>query len=88
MDENFVLHNIIIEERKKVNLSGVKEVVSFEDETIVLITTKGRLIIKGENLHIVQFDTKTNDLLAEGKVNAVAYQSDEEKSGLFSKLFR
>ncbi len=88
MDENFVLHNIIIEERKKVNLSGVKEVVSFEDETIVLLTTKGRMIIKGENLHIIQFDTKTNDLIAEGKVNAVAYQSQEGKNGLLSKLFR
>lgn len=88
MDENFILHNIIIEERKKVNLSGVKEVVSFEDETIVLITTKGRLILKGENLHIIQFDTKTGDLIAEGKINALAFQSNDEKNGLFSKLFR
>ena len=87
MDEN-ILHNIIIEERNRLNISGVKEVVSFEDETIVLITTKGKMIIKGENLHINQFDTKTNDLLAEGKIHAVAYQSDEAKGSLFSKLLR
>ena len=45
-------HNIIIEDRKKLTLSGVKDVISFDDETLLLETALGRLTVKGAGLHI------------------------------------
>ena len=57
-------HNIIIEDRKKLTLSGVKDVISFDDETLLLETVLGRLTVKGAGLHIVNFDTASGDLFA------------------------
>ncbi len=65
--------NIIIENRKKLNISGVKECISFDDETVLLDTSLGTLTVKGEKLHIINFDTKTGEMLIEGKIYALAY---------------
>lgn len=80
--------NIIIEDRKKLTLSGVKDVISFDDETLLLETVLGRLTVKGEGLHIVNFDTASGDLFAEGKIYAAVYTSDEKNGGFFSRVFR
>lgn len=89
MDENIRLnHNVIIEDRKKMTLTGVKDVLSFDEETIVLETALGRLTVKGASLHIVNFDTGSGDLSAEGKVYAFVYTTEEKNGGLFSRIFR
>ena len=81
-------HNVIIEDRKKLTLSGVKDVISFDDETLLLETVLGRLTVKGAGLHIVNFDTASGDLFAEGKIYAAVYTSDEKNGGFFSRVFR
>ena len=81
-------HNIIIDDRKKLTLSGVKDVISFDDETLLLETVLGRLTVKGAGLHIVNFDTASGDLFAEGKIYAAVYTSDETNGGFFSRVFR
>ena len=89
MEENIRSNNnIIIENRKKFNLSGIKNVISFDEETIVLESVLGRLVIKGMGLHIQSFEADTGDLLGEGKVNAVVYTVDEKNNGIFSRIFR
>lgn len=81
-------HNIIIEDRKKLTLSGVKDVISFDDETLLLETALGRLTVKGAGLHIVNFDTASGDLFAEGNIYAAVYTSEERSGGFFSRVFR
>lgn len=89
MDENLRSNNnIIIENRKKFTLSGIKNVISFDEETIVLESVLGRLVLKGIGLHIVSFEAETGDLAGEGKVNAIAYTVDEKGGSLFSRIFR
>ncbi len=90
MQENNNIQNgsIIIENRKSINLSGVSECLSFNEETILLETKLGRLVIKGEGLHIQNFNTSTGDLSAEGKIYAVAYTTNDTKQSFFSKLLR
>ena len=90
MEENLVsAQNVIIENRKKLNLSGVKDVLNFDDETIMLDTTLGRMTIKGEELHIESFNIASGDLTATGKVYAVVYMSNAKTGGgLVSRLFR
>lgn len=84
-----VVQNVIIENRKKLNISGVKDVSSFDDETIMLDTALGKMAIKGEGLHIESFNNVTGDMCATGKVYAVVYMSDTKTSGGFlSRLFR
>ena len=90
MDENInTVQNVIIESRKKLNISGVKDVSSFDDETLLLDTVFGKMTVKGEGLHIESFNTVTGDIVANGKIYAVVYMSDVKNSGgFFSRLFR
>lgn len=90
MEDNVrVNHNIIIEDRKKLTLTGIKDVISFEEETIILESSMGRMTIKGSSLHILNFDTETGDLTAQGKLFALVYTGEEKSSGGFmSRLFR
>lgn len=81
-------HSIIVEDRNKFTLSGVKDVLGFDDETISLETNLGRLVIKGFNLHILNFNTETCDLSGEGKVHALVYTADEKSRGFVSRIFR
>ena len=83
-----VNHNIIVEDRKKMTLTGVKDVLSFDEETVVLDTSLGRLTVKGAGLHIINFDTKSGDLSAEGRLYALVYTTEEKSGGFFSRVFR
>ncbi len=80
--------NIIIENRKKVNISGVRECVSFDDETVMLETVLGNLTLKGEKLHIINFDTKSGDFSLEGKIHALAYTANQSGGSFFGRLFK
>ena len=90
MEENInTVQNVIIENRKRFNISGVKDVFSFDEETILLDTILGKMTIKGDSLHIEGYNTQTGDLTANGKIHAVVYMSDVKNSGgFFSRIFR
>lgn len=84
-----VIQNVIIEGRKRLNVSGVKQVNSFDEETILLDTALGRMTVKGENMKIESFNTDTGDLTAVGTVHAVVYMAGRDSGGGFiSRLFR
>ena len=80
--------NIIIEKRKKITVNGVKDCLSFEEETIILNTVLGKLTVKGLNLHIINFDTASGEFTAEGKINAAVYTFEERKTGFLGRLFK
>lgn len=81
-------HNVIIENRKKFTLTGVKDVISFDDETIMLDTALGRLAVKGSALRILSFDNDSGDLTGEGRIHAFIYTAEEKNGGFFSRIFR
>lgn len=81
-------HKIIADGRKKLNISGVRDVLSFDEDTIQLDTVQGRLTIKGEGLHIQSFHTESGDLSADGRLHAFVYVSDERTGGFLARIFR
>lgn len=89
MEENIrKSHNLILEDRKKFTLTGIKDVLSFDENTIMLDTSLGKLAVKGENLKLGQFDTQKGDVSGTGKIYAVVYTQDEQSGGFFSRLFK
>lgn len=89
MEDNLrVPQNVIIEDRKKFVLSGVKDVISFDEETVMLMTSLGRLVIKGDSLQIQNFNNETGDISGIGRVHAIAWTTDEERGGFFSRIFK
>jgi len=83
-------HNLTLEGRNLLIISGVTEVESFDDKAIVAITDMGALTIKGEGLNIKKLNLELGDLEIEGKVCGLIYSdkhSDSSES-FFSKLFK
>ena len=83
-------HHIIVEERERLSGSGVVEVERFDDNTIVMTTGRGTLVIQGENLHIEKLSLDGGDLKVEGDIDALSYEDSGRSSsgGLLSRLFR
>ena len=74
---------------EQLSVSGVEEVESFDENQIVMYTTKGTLVVRGENLHIEKLSLDGGDLKVEGDIDALTYEDGpREKGGLFSRLFR
>ena len=82
-------HSIIVEERKNVSVSGVTDVESFDEETVVLMTDLGELVIKGYGLRISRIDVQAGDLALEGEIYQLGYSDPQPGGGgLLSRLFR
>ena len=79
-------HNLILEDRKKLSLSGIKEVGSFNEETITTTTELGELTVSGTELHITKLSLETGDLMIEGRISSLSYTDVSPKtSGFFSR---
>ena len=88
-DNTRTIQNVIIESRKKLSVSGVKQVVSFDSETVLLDSTLGQMTIKGEGVKIENYNTDTGDLSASGTIHAVIYMAGRDSGGGFiSRLFK
>ncbi len=82
-------HNLTLEARKKLTASGVSNVDSFDEQTIVAYTDLGELTIRGQGLKINNLNVETGELVVEGEVHSLIYTQNQPKSaGLLSKLFR
>ena len=81
-------HNVIVENRGKFTLTGVNEVLSFDENTILLDTALGKQTLRGENLKLGQFDTGKGDISGSGEIYALVYSSNETSGKFFSRLFK
>ena len=82
-------HNLIMENRNRLTVSGVSDVDSFDAQTVVIFTQMGELTVRGSDLHIINLNIDSGELSLEGTVNSLTY-SDEQpgKGGFFSRVFR
>ena len=81
-------HNIILEGRKVLKMSGVCDVDSFDEQTIVAFTNMGELTVRGEDIHISKLIIDTGELSLEGNFYALSYTDSTRQSGFFAKLFK
>lgn len=82
-------HNVILEDRKRLTVTGVSDVDSFDEQTVVVYTDMGELTLRGNGLHISRLNTETGELNITGTVYAMIYTDERTKSGgMFSRLFR
>lgn len=83
-------HNIVMEDRKKISLSGVVDIHSFDDELILTETQCGILTIKGSELKMNKLNLENNELIVEGQIMALIYSENDEtkKTNMFGKLFK
>ena len=83
-------HNIILEDRRLLTVSGVSDVDSFDERMVTVFTDMGELIVRGTDLHINRLSVEVGELLLEGRIISLTYQDEAPKSagGFFGKVFR
>ncbi|HIY08243.1 MAG TPA: sporulation protein YabP [Firmicutes bacterium] len=81
-------HNIILQERRSMTVTGVTDVDSFDEQTVVLNTEIGELLVKGYDLRISKIDVESGELTLDGELYALSYSDQQPKGGLLSRLFR
>lgn len=84
-------HNLVMENRRRLVLSGVKEVEGFTETEVLLFTEMGQLTVKGNNLHVSQVNTDTGELIMSGDTVTSLVYSDKPRrtpDNFITKLFR
>ena len=83
-------HHVVIEERRRLTVSGVVDVERFDENAIVLSTVKGAMVVEGENLHIEKLSLDGGDLKVEGDIDSVTYEEEQGngQGGFFARLLR
>lgn len=81
-------HNVIMEGRVHLSVSGVEDVESFDEQQIVTQTTEGNLIIRGDGLHIDKLSLDTGELTVTGLVTDLNYEESTSKGSLWTRLFK
>lgn len=86
-----VIQNLILENRGKLSISGVLDVLSFDDQVVMVETELGLLTVKGENIRINKLSIDTSEVIVEGDISYLAYSDkelDKTKGSLISKIFK
>jgi len=84
-------HSVVLEKRESCAVSGVLDVISFDEDTVVSETELGILIIHGSNLHVNRLNLETGDLSVDGEITGVDYDDQPGRGGktsVWGKLFR
>ena len=82
-------HTVLIENRKKVTITGIKEVTSYDGNAIVANSEAGDVIVQGRQLHINNFDQTSGKLSVDGDIDAMQYVNVRKKDESFlSRLLK
>ena len=90
MLNNTTFQNLVLENREKLSISGVIDVLSFDDQVVIVETELGLLTVKGENIRINKLSIDTSEVVVEGEINNLAYSEKEieKKGSLLGKIFK
>ncbi len=85
-------HTVVLDKRRSATITGVIDVVSFDDETIIAETEMGMLILKGINLHVNKLNLENGELSVDGEFISLLYEEQsgfpKGKSSFFGRLFK
>lgn len=85
-------HRVMMEDRGKMSITGIVDVVSFDENQVVLDTDKGLLTIKGKDLCVSRLTLDKGEVDVDGQADSLIYSSNEalRKAGesLLSRLFK
>lgn len=84
-------HKLMLENRQGGTITGVLDVHSFDEEEMILLTEAGKLVVKGEQLHVKRLNLENGEVDIEGKVNSLTYTSksvEKKDESLLKRMFR
>lgn len=91
MDNITKVQNVILENRNRLNVTGVVDVLAFDEQLISMVTELGLLVVKGTDLHLNNYSLDSTELGIEGTINSLQYSdkgSGKNKEKLLTKIFK
>ncbi|MBR5156722.1 MAG: sporulation protein YabP [Clostridia bacterium] len=92
MEDKVIAHNLILEEKNRLSISGVTDVDTFDESKIILYTQDDTLEIEGEDLHIQKLSVSDGEMLIEGEISAIVYTGRNSYGtngkGFFKRIFK
>lgn len=87
-----VIQNLVLENREKLSISGVLDVLSFDDQIVMVETELGLLTVKGENIRINKLNLDSSEVVVDGDIDSLSYSNKEldkkNGAGLLGKIFK
>ena len=80
-------HKLTMNERKSLSMTGVTEVVSFDDTAVVLHTALGTLVVQGSQLQLKTLVPEGGQVSVEGQISALVYEEPRQGGGWLRRLF-
>lgn len=87
MAEERFPHKLVLDERSRLTMTGVTEVVSFEDSAVVLRTSLGTLVVQGSDLQLKTLSQDGGQVAVDGTVSAMVYEENRASGGWLRRLF-
>ena len=79
---------LVLDNRKKLKITGVLDVESFSENTVISETVLGTLTVKGTNLKINKLNIDDGELVIDGEIAFMEYSKKKEKKKFFESIFR
>ena len=82
--------SLALKNREILNLTGIEDVISFDEMSVYVVTGNGNLLIEGTGLHITTLDVSNGNMTVEGFIRSMLYNDKEttKKGGFFSKVMK
>ena len=87
MEENQIPHKLQLNARRQLTMTGVTEVVSFDEDTVVLQTGLGTLIVQGSQLQLKTLSLEGGQVAVDGSICAMLYEEPRRDLGWRQRLF-
>ena len=85
------VHRVLLENRKKAVITGVQEIHSFNENEVLLLSEAGKIILKGEQLHVRKLNLEKGDAEVEGRVDSLSYltrNAHKKDESILKRMFR
>ncbi|MCD7820308.1 MAG: YabP/YqfC family sporulation protein [Lachnospiraceae bacterium] len=89
-NKNVKTHSILWKNRTEGSVTGVTDVLSFDENTVILQTEQGTLTLKGKGLHIGRLELSQGEVKLRGNIDSIVYSgsSPTGKNSLIKRMFR
>ena len=86
-----IIQNLVLESREKLNISGALDVLSFDDQIVIVQTHLGLLTVKGEDLRISKLNIDSEEVIVDGTISSMSYSDkniEKKDNGFLGRIFK
>lgn len=77
---------LTLDDRRRLSVTGVQDIESFDESAVVLHTSRGVLLVRGQELHLRQLSVDGGQIAVEGIIDALIYEETRKEGGFWARL--